>query len=130
MSIIALIDDDSDIIQATSMMLEAKGYDVVTATNVKDGYNLILNVKPELIILDVMMDEPDDGFYLALKLRKNNIQTPIIMLTSVSKALGMEFGTGATNPVDEFLEKPIPPSVLLEKVKFQLTKSEENNVSI
>jgi len=124
MSIIALIDDDSDIIQATSMMLEAKGYDVVTANNVRDGYELIVNTKPALVILDVMMEEPDDGFYLALKLRKNNIQTPIIMLTSVSKALGMEFGSGSTNPVDEFLEKPIPPSVLMEKVQYQLSKSE------
>jgi DNA-binding response OmpR family regulator len=106
------------------MMLEAKGYDVVTANNVRDGYDLIVNSKPELIILDVMMEEPDDGFYLALKLRKNAIKTPIIMLTSVSKALGMEFGPGSTNPVDEFLEKPIPPSVLLEKVQYQLTKSE------
>ena len=124
MSRIALIDDDTDIILATSMMLEAKGYDVVTANNVRDGFELIVNMKPDLLILDVMMEEPDDGFFLALKLRKNDIKIPIIMLTSVSKALGMEFGAGETNPVDEFLEKPIPPMVLMEKVEFQLNKSE------
>jgi len=117
---IAVIDDDSDIVQATTMLLEAKNYQVVSAGNVTDGFALIDNEKPDLVILDVMMDEPDDGFYMALKLRKNGVKTPIIMLTSVSKALGLEFGNVDTLPVNEFLEKPVSPAILIAKISEQL----------
>jgi DNA-binding response OmpR family regulator len=116
---IAIIDDDPDIIEATSMLLNAKGYNVVTAGNVPDALELIEKEKPDLMILDVMMEEPDDGFYLANKFRKNGITTPIIMLTSVAKATGMFFGTD-TVPVNEFLEKPVPPAKLLEKIGLYL----------
>jgi DNA-binding response OmpR family regulator len=64
-----------------------------------------------------MMIEPDDGFFLAQKFRKMNIDTPIIMYTSVSKALGMEFGPSDIVPVDEFVEKPISPDTLVDKVE-------------
>jgi len=113
---IAIIDDDQDIIEATTMLLESKGYEIINASNVIDGFKLIEREKPDLIILDVMMDEPDDGFFLALKLRKNEIHTPIIMFTSVSKAMGMEFGPSDTLPVNEFLEKPIASDILLSKI--------------
>jgi DNA-binding response OmpR family regulator len=121
---IAVIDDDPDIVQATTMLLQAKKYEVVSSGNIDDGLILVKNEKPDLIILDVMLQEPDDGFYMAIKLRKIGINTPIIMLTSVSKALGFDFGEGENLPVDEFLEKPVPPSVLLEKVVQHLQKTE------
>lgn len=116
MAKIAIIDDDPDIVEATTMLLESRGYSVVSAGNVEDGMSLISNENPELIILDVMMDEPDDGFYLATKLRKIGVKTPIILLTSVSKAFGYDYGSGTTIPFDGFIEKPVPPSVLIEKV--------------
>lgn len=121
---IAVIDDDRDIVEATTMLLESKGYATITAGDVRTGYKLIEAEKPNLIILDVMMDEPDDGFYLAIKLRKQGINTPIIMFTSVSKALGMTFGPSETLPVDCFIEKPVEPSVLLEKIEELINKKE------
>jgi DNA-binding response OmpR family regulator len=117
---IAIIDDDPDIVEATSILLVSDGYDVVSASNVADGRVLVESEKPDLIILDVMMDEPDDGFYLANKLRKIGIHTPIILLTSVSKATGLSFSDSDTLPVQDFLEKPVKPAVLLEKVKKHL----------
>lgn len=122
MALIAVIDDDLDIREASELVLTSKGHKVITATNPKDGYNLIKNNKPDLIILDVMMDEPDDGFFLAQKLRRDKITTPIIMYTSVSKAIGMDFGAGELVPVDEFVEKPITPEVLIQKVEKFLNK--------
>lgn len=109
---IAVIDDDQDIIDALSLFLKIKGYDVVTAGNIRDGLNLIETEEPDLIFLDVMMDEPDDGFYLAMKLRSKGVQTPIVLLTSISKSTGLDFSQSKTLPVDEFLEKPVSPSVL------------------
>jgi DNA-binding response OmpR family regulator len=116
MAKIAIIDDDPDILDASSLVLTSKGYEVVTATNPDDGYKIVKENSPDLIILDVMMNEPDDGFFLAQKFRKEKILSPIIMYTSVSKSLGMDFGINELVPVDEFVEKPISPEQLLEKV--------------
>lgn len=109
---IAVIDDDKDIVDALNLLLKIKGYNVVTAGNIRDGLNLIETEKPDLIFLDVMMDEPDDGFYLAMKLRSKGVQIPIVLLTSVSKSTGLDFSQSKTLPVDEFLEKPVNTSVL------------------
>jgi DNA-binding response OmpR family regulator len=117
MALIAIIDDDPDILDASSLVLKSKGYEIITATNPKDGYDIVKLHNPDLIILDVMMDEPDDGFFLAQKFRKENIHTPIIMYTSVSKAVGMDFGANEMVPVDDFVEKPITPDELIKKVE-------------
>jgi two-component system, OmpR family, response regulator len=122
MALIAVIDDDVDIREASELVLTSKGYKVITASNPKDGYDTIIKNKPDLIILDVMMDEPDDGFFLAQKLRRDKITTPIIMYTSVSKAVGMDFGASEMVPVDEFVEKPISPELLIQKVESFLNK--------
>ncbi len=117
MSLIAIIDDDPDILDASSIVLSSKGYEVITADNPDDGYRIVKEKHPDLIILDVMMNEPDDGFFLAKKFRRENIETPIIMYTSVSKSIGMEFGVNEMVPVDDFVEKPIAPDVLVDKVE-------------
>ncbi len=122
MALIAIIDDDPDILDASSLVLKSKGFDVVTATNPVDGYQIVTERNPNLIILDVMMDEPDDGFFLAQKFRKNGITTPILMYTSVSKAIGLEFGKSEMVPVDDFVEKPISPEELVKKVESLLQK--------
>ncbi|MCU7496274.1 MAG: response regulator [Ignavibacteria bacterium] len=117
MALIAIIDDDPDILDASTLVLESKGYEVVTASNPKDGYAIVFKHNPDLIILDVMMDEPDDGFFLAQKFRREKIQTPIIMYTSVSKTIGMDYGASEMVPVDDFVEKPITPDELIRKVE-------------
>ncbi len=117
MTRIAIIDDDADILDASSLILTSNGYEVITADNPDDGYKIVKESSPDLIILDVMMNEPDDGFFLAQRFRKDNIKTPIIMYTSVSKATGLDFGISEIVPVDEFVEKPISPEELISKVK-------------
>ncbi|MBN2572731.1 MAG: response regulator [Ignavibacteriales bacterium] len=118
-----VIDDDPDIIEASSLILKSKNYDVISATNADDGYKLVTEKKPDLIILDVMMDEPDDGFFLAQKFRREGIKTPILMYTSVSKALGFQFGSSEMVPVEDFVEKPITPNELITKVEKLLKKN-------
>jgi DNA-binding response OmpR family regulator len=117
MAKIAIIDDDPDILDASSLVLTSKGFEVITAQNPEDGYKIVTENKPDLIILDVMMNEPDDGFFLAQKFRKNKITTPIIMYTSISKAIGIDYGINEMVPVDEYVEKPISPEQLIEKVE-------------
>ncbi len=116
MALIAIIDDDPDILDASSLILQTKGFEVITASNPDDGYKIVKENKPDVIILDVIMNEPDDGFFLAQKFRREKIMTPIIMYTSISKTLGMQFDKGEMVPVDEFVEKPISPEQLVAKV--------------
>lgn len=125
MALIAIIDDDPDILDASSLILKSKGFNIVTARNPIDAYKIVTEQKPDLIILDVMMDEPDDGFYLAQKFRKEKINTPILMYTSISKAVGMDFDKSEMVPVDDFVEKPITPDQLLAKVEALLKKTGE-----
>jgi len=125
MTRIAIIDDDADILDASSLILTSNGYEVITADNPDDGYKIVKENSPDLIILDVMMNEPDDGFFLAHRFRKENIKIPIIMYTSVSKATGLNFGVSEIVPVDEFVEKPISPEELISKVKKLLQIRQE-----
>jgi two-component system OmpR family response regulator len=125
MAKIAIIDDDPDIIDASSLVLTSKGHEVITANNPDDGYKIVKEYSPDLIILDVMMNEPDDGFFLAQKFRKNNITTPIIMYTSVSKTTGIDYGVNEMVPVNEYVEKPISPAQLIEKVEKLLHQNIE-----
>lgn len=120
---IAIIDDDPDIVEANRILLESNGFTVVSAGSVDEAIAVVTTEHPDLIILDVMMQEPDDGFYLANRFRKNGLSTPIIMLTSVSKAIGFNFGASEMVPIEEFMEKPVPPALLLEKVKHHLERA-------
>jgi len=117
---IAIIDDDKDIIDAVSLVLSSKGFNVVSAMNANEGLKLIETEKPDIILLDVMMEEPDDGFFLAMKLRKMGVTTPIFLLTSISKVTGFEYAVSENLPVEEFLEKPLQSELLLEKIKKYL----------
>lgn len=124
MALIVIIDDDPDILDASSLVLKSKGYEVITTNNQNEGYKTVKSKKPDLIILDVMMDEPDDGFYLAQKFRREGIKTPILMYTSVSKAIGLDFDKSEMVPVDDFVEKPISPEELITKVESLLKVKE------
>jgi DNA-binding response OmpR family regulator len=117
MTKIIVIDDDPDILEASEVVLTSRGFEVITAADAETGYKSIIAQNPDLIILDVMMKEPDDGFFLAQKLRKEDISTPILMYTSISKSIGMDYGSGELVPVDEFVEKPISPDLLIAKVE-------------
>lgn len=117
MSRILVVDDDPDVVEACRLVLEAENYDVSEAFNRPDGLAQVAEVKPDLIILDVMMEQPDDGIVMARQLRDAGNQTPILMLTSVNKVIGLKLGADSrVLPVAEFCEKPIEPATLVEKV--------------
>lgn len=122
MPLIVIIDDDVDIVEASTLILQSRGFSVLSANNPNAGYQLIKEKNPDLVILDVMMDEPDDGFFLAQKLRREKNNVPILMYTSVSKTIGFEFGASDMVPVNDFVEKPISPDQLIEKVNLLLNK--------
>ena len=117
MAKILMVDDNQDFLEAAKAVLEAKGYAVFTAENVRSGEELVKNEVPDLIFLDIMMEQPDDGIALAQKLRKDGVETPIVMLSAVSKVTGYEYDKcDEVLPCNDFLQKPVKPQDLLNKV--------------
>jgi len=128
---IYIIDDDRDIVESMSMVLEANGYEVTAQYN---DENVTLNVSqynPDLIILDVMFPENGSvGFEIARDLKRDNNLTniPIVMLSAVNER-GIYLGRFTNQDIDEswlpisiFLDKPVQPKELLLQVKSILNK--------
>ena len=124
MAKILIVDDDPDVVEAVRLFLSKAGHEVVGSFSRAEGMSRLNDVKPDLLILDVMMEQPDDGIAMAQDLRRSGFKKPIIMLTSVSKALGMSYGRdNEMVPVDEFIEKPVLPTALIDKVNNLLKKA-------
>jgi CheY-like chemotaxis protein len=103
---------------------------VFTAKNSPEAKTELKKNKPHLIILDVIMDSMSEGFNFCRELKKDPKyqKIPILMITSVKERSGIDFkpeaGDESWLPVDEFLDKPVTPDVLLQKVKMLLGPSE------
>jgi len=123
---ILIVDDDPDMVEAGRIVLEKEGYLVESASNLADGLAKLAETDPDLLILDVMMEEADDGLRFARQARRQGNMLPIIMLTSVNRALGVQIGKDEEMvPVDEFLEKPVDPVTLVAKVEALLEERRE-----
>ncbi|HQO58884.1 MAG TPA: response regulator [Candidatus Omnitrophota bacterium] len=122
MSKILIVDDDNDFLQACEAVLLQEGYEVQKASCVAEAERVISKTKFNLVLLDVMMENPDDGISLAHKLKKTNADIPILMLSGVSKITGYEYKCSDMLPCLDFIEKPITPDLLLKKVKEALAK--------
>ena len=123
MAKILVVDDDPDIVEATKLFLEKEGHQIDVAYNRQDGLEKVRSFNPDLLILDVIMEQPDDGFTMAQELRRKGNKLPILMLTSVESASGLSFGKDSEMvPVDDFQSKPIEPAVLVQKVNHLLKR--------
>lgn len=133
MARIVCVDDDKDILETIEVILQGKGHEVYTANNGKDGLKLIKEKKPNLIIMDVMMDDFTEGFHAVYEIRKDDEikYTPIMMLTSINQHFNQKFSQkdGEYLPVDMFVEKPLKPKEFVAMVdKLLALKKEEINV--
>jgi CheY-like chemotaxis protein len=118
---VLMIDDDPEFVEAISNLLDAKGYDVHTASNGKEGIEKAKAQNPDIILLDVMMTTKDEGFNVARGLHDNEQlkDTPIIMMTGIRREMNLPFGfepDEAWLPVRKVLEKPVKPEVLLAAI--------------
>lgn len=123
MAKILIVDDDPDIREGCALVLGARGHEVAGAASRVEGMRAIEDAPPDLLVLDVMMEQPDDGMAMAQELRRQGFTKPILMLTSISKATGMDYGTDDEMiPVDVFQEKPVAPDRLVALVDQLLAK--------
>ncbi len=123
---ILIIDDDPDIVEAMKVVLENKQYRITVAKNGEEGIRDAKADKPDLVILDVMMETGDKGFEVARELKSNKsyADIPILMLTAIKEKTGLDFrkeaGDNAWLPVDDYCDKPLNPDELISKVELLL----------
>lgn len=126
---ILIVDDDVDLCDSLKRLCEKAGYAAATANSRAEGMGKIETERPDLLVLDVMMETWHDGFDMARHLKEDPAfrDTPILMLTSVEERTGVEVKSSAGDPrwlpVNRFLEKPVEPDVLLAEIG-KLLKSE------
>ena len=119
---ILIIDDDKDYGEALRIVLENNGFKVDHVLNIQDGRKTLEADRPDLIILDVMMDKHTDGFDLCYSLKHDDTcsNIPILMVTAVTDKTGFKFSPdtdGEYLQADDYVAKPIPVPELLSRVK-------------
>jgi DNA-binding response OmpR family regulator len=124
---ILIIDDDIDFLQQIKFHLQNFGYKVSTADSQKEGEKFLETHKPDLLIVDLMMESEDSGFILAYKSKKKYPDVPVIIATAVTTETGMVFGVNHPEEknwikADLYLEKNLRPDQLEREVK-KLLKS-------
>ena len=116
---ILIVDDEADIIEILQFVLEAQGYECITALDGEEGLKLARESYPDLIILDVMMPKMN-GYKVSrlLKFDEKYKNIPILMITARAQDKDKEIGeeTGA----DEYITKPFQVDYVIEKVKSYL----------
>lgn len=131
MAKLLIIDDDPDIVAAMKVILESKNHQVTSAGSGSEGLIKLKADKPDLIILDVMMETTSAGFEIAREIRKNisNKDIPILMMTAIKEKTGFDFKDDAGDedwlPVDDYAEKPLDSDQLLAKVENLLLKRKQ-----
>jgi two-component system alkaline phosphatase synthesis response regulator PhoP len=124
---VLMIDDDPEFVDAITNILDAKGYDVASANDGKKGVAMAKKVRPDIILLDVMMTTKTEGFDVAREMQKDeNLKgTPVVMLTGIRREMNLPFGFEPDAdwlPVKAVLEKPVKPEVLLKTIEENIKK--------
>ncbi len=128
---IMVIDDDPDYRESVTIILKSAMYEVVTASNPKEGKEKVLEEMPDLILLDIMMDSLFDGFSLCDAIKRSPEfedvrNTPVIFISAVKELTGSRFefdgmDQGMAGP-DDYLDKPVNPDDLLARIAKLLEK--------
>lgn len=122
---VLLIDDDADVHEVVKMILEPKGFQVECALTGPAGLEAARQVMPDVLLLDIMLDTPSEGFHIAYTIKNDDVlkQIPIVIISSIGKKMGIDYakelGTEYV-PASQFIEKPFNAETLLNAVNQAL----------
>ena len=129
---ILVVDDDPDIRDVLTVILESRGYEIVTACDGIECLAALRAEKPDLMVIDLLMPKMD-GFAVLKELQDGRWskfrQTPILILSSVREEASRrryELETALELGVDDYIEKPVSPDILLERVGNLLKRKEKD----
>ena len=119
---ILVVDDDPDYLLQEKMELEAEGYKVVTAETRKKANQILETMKPDIVIVDLMMEKMDDGFVLSYEIKRRYPKVPVIMVTAVTGQTGMEFDSITPDEkhwvkADVVFTKPVRVEQLVKEIE-------------
>jgi CheY-like chemotaxis protein len=134
---ILVVDDDRDLVATLRMVLEGAGYRVVSTADPVQGIATAADERPDLILLDIMMPNATEGFHFVWKLRRREEpyfqKVPIVVLSGIHETTDLRFypdsgdGTyraGEFLPIQDFMDKPLDPARLLERIGRVLALAE------
>ena len=119
---ILIVDDDPDYLFQTRVRIESYGYKTITAESQREAELILEKTRPDLAIIDLMMENEDSGFILSYKLKKRYPDVPVIIHTAVAAETGITFDIGDENNrkwirADAFLEKGIRSDILQKEIE-------------
>ena len=121
---ILLVDDDIDLLEQNKLLLESRGFQIVTAESASEGFEVFEAEKPDAAILDLIMEEHDAGFVLSYKIKKtaHGKTIPVFILTSATYDTGFKFSTNTEEEkewikCDGIINKPVVIEELINKLK-------------
>jgi DNA-binding response OmpR family regulator len=126
-----IIDDDPDFVEGIMSILQNAGYEVEAKYNPTDGFKALETGKYDLLLLDIMMGRGAEGVMIARKMRKDPKlrEMPVLIITGVREQIAYLFPGQAVHPhfveVDELVEKPVEPQLLLDRVSALLQAAED-----
>jgi two-component system alkaline phosphatase synthesis response regulator PhoP len=126
-----MIDDDPEFVEGVVSILEPAGYDVDVQYNPRDGFEALRTGGYELLLLDIMMGRGAEGVMLARKIRKDDKlrDMPVLVMTSIREQMDFLFPGQPLDPrfvpVEDLVEKPVKPEVLLERVSTLLQAADD-----
>ncbi len=125
-----IIDDDPDFVEGIKSILDSAGYKVDVTYNPKSGLQALQDKTYDLLLLDIMMGRGAEGIMIARKLRKDVRlrEMPVLIITGIREQMAFLFPGEPVHPrfvaVDELVEKPVEPKMLLEKVSTLINIAE------
>ena len=124
---ILIVDDDQDYLFQLQSKVKQFGYKTIAAESQKEAEDILEKIKPDLAILDLMMENEDSGFILCYKMKKKYPDVPIIIATGVAAETGITFDINDENnrkwiKADRFLDKGIRSERLKEEIENLLLK--------
>ena len=125
-----IIDDDPDFVEGIMAILVDAGYEVEAKYNPKEGFAALETGQYDLLLLDIMMGRGAEGVMIARKMRQDEKlrEMPVLIITGIREQIAYLFPGDAVSPrfveVDELVEKPVDPDLLLERVAALLEAAE------
>lgn len=117
--VILYIDDDPDALFTVRAILESAGYSMLEASSAEEGLRVFKQSSPDLVIVDLMMEEVDAGAALVRDLRALGSKAPVFMLSSVGDGLNQTIDFSGLG-LDGVFQKPLAPATLLGVLKTKL----------
>jgi two-component system, OmpR family, alkaline phosphatase synthesis response regulator PhoP len=123
---ILVIDDDPDLVEATSMILKSRQYDVIAAYGGVEGLEKAKSENPDLIVLDVMMPDKD-GYTVCKELKADPALNaiPVLLLTAVVSHISttrFSHQMGMETEADDYMDKPVDPAELAKRIEALLSR--------